>query len=270
MKDSKGKASGLVTIRSRENELYIKLDDKISLVSVIEELKYRLDVSKSKVLQEKGVLTHLNCGQRRLNLEMLGQLENVIRERKNLILASIKSGKENYQYARPSLVTPDKDEKYQSKVNMAREVSMLQEVNLIEKVDLIKEVDLIEKVDSQLAEPVSKADSKPSVHTEIIRGRIRSGQELYIHGNLLLIGDIHSGARVSATGDIYVMGKLQGDAHAGCEGNQQAIVAGVNWGKVQVRIGDQIATVPSQVRDNADGQLIIASLDDFRIVFANK
>src|SRR5699024_6421528 len=44
---------------------------------------------------------------------------------------------------------------------------------------------------------------------------VRSGQVLEVTGNLLLIGDVNPGGKVVATGNIYIMGRLYGIAHAG-------------------------------------------------------
>ena len=54
---------------------------------------------------------------------------------------------------------------------------------------------------------------------------IRSGQVLKVPGDLLLIGDVNPGGTVMAGGNIFVMGILKGIAHAGCYGNEEAMVA---------------------------------------------
>src|SRR5699024_10462133 len=54
---------------------------------------------------------------------------------------------------------------------------------------------------------------------------VRSGQVLNVTGDLLLVGDVNPGGKVVSTGNIYVMGNLRGIAHAGSNGDRQAIIA---------------------------------------------
>ena len=65
---------------------------------------------------------------------------------------------------------------------------------------------------------------------------IRSGQILQVPGDLLLIGDVNPGGTVMAGGNIFVMGVLKGIAHAGCFGNEEAIVAASVMKPSQIRI----------------------------------
>ncbi|MFC7393193.1 septum site-determining protein MinC [Scopulibacillus cellulosilyticus] len=83
---------------------------------------------------------------------------------------------------------------------------------------------------------------------------VRSGQVLEIEGDLLLIGDVNPGARVIATGSIYVMGSLRGIAHAGKNGNHEAVIAASLMKPTQLRIGEVISRSPDNTDDNKDGQ----------------
>src|SRR5699024_1940944 len=72
----------------------------------------------------------------------------------------------------------------------------------------------------------------------------RSGQVLEVTGNLLLIGDVNPGGRVIATGNIYIMGQLNGIAHAGSEGDTQAVIVASYMKPNQLRIADYISRAP--------------------------
>jgi len=63
----------------------------------------------------------------------------------------------------------------------------------------------------------------------------------------VIIGDINPGGLVKATGDIFVMGTLRGTAHAGCRGNEGAIIAAVYFQPTQLRIHDVISRSPDRV-----------------------
>lgn len=92
---------------------------------------------------------------------------------------------------------------------------------------------------------ISEADQKnQKPQSMLYRGTVRSGQELVHDGDIIIVGDINPGAQVIATGDIYVMGTLRGIAHAGCEGNEQAIIAAVYFQPTQLRIANVISRSP--------------------------
>lgn len=80
--------------------------------------------------------------------------------------------------------------------------------------------------------------------TKFVYGTIRSGQEIFFDGNLVIIGDVNPGAIVSATGNVIVMGNFRGVAHVGANGNDEAILACYNLQPIQVRIADRIAIKP--------------------------
>lgn len=61
--------------------------------------------------------------------------------------------------------------------------------------------------------------------TKFITKTIRSGQVISYSGNLVIIGNVNSGAEVYADGNVVVLGILKGYVHAGFRGNSKAIVA---------------------------------------------
>jgi septum site-determining protein MinC len=77
-------------------------------------------------------------------------------------------------------------------------------------------------------------------------GRIRSGQVLEVPGDLLLIGDVNPGGTVMAGGSIYVMGALKGVAHAGCFGNDRAVITAAKMMPTQLRISSHLTRSPDR------------------------
>lgn len=73
---------------------------------------------------------------------------------------------------------------------------------------------------------------------------VRSGQVLEVTGDLLLIGDVNPGGKVISTGNVYIMGKLNGIAHAGSDGDYQAIIVASYMKPSQLRIADYISRAP--------------------------
>ncbi|MHA6533572.1 septum site-determining protein MinC [Paenibacillus sp. BAC0078] len=80
----------------------------------------------------------------------------------------------------------------------------------------------------------------------LMSGMLRSGQVLHHEGNLLFLGDVNPGGTISCTGDIYILGALRGMAHAGVDGNQEAIIAASLLSPTQLRIADVISRPPDE------------------------
>jgi len=91
---------------------------------------------------------------------------------------------------------------------------------------------------------------------------VRSGQVLQVPGDLLLVGDVNPGGTVIAGGNIFVMGSLKGIAHAGFNGNREAIVAASVMKPSQIRISDCITRAPDQYSDEEKREMECAYIDE--------
>lgn len=112
---------------------------------------------------------------------------------------------------------------------------------------------------------ITKAEAEQlRLETEIttIARVIRSGQVLEIVGDLLLIGDVNPGGTVKATGNIFVMGALRGIAHAGCQGNHDAVIAASTMKPSQLRISDTITRSPDQIQEDETRMMECAYISD--------
>ncbi|MWC28750.1 septum site-determining protein MinC [Paenibacillus sp. MMS18-CY102] len=103
---------------------------------------------------------------------------------------------------------------------------------------------LVQSIQSE-AEQESAANSNKQ-EMKVMSGIIRSGQVITHDGSLLLLGDLHPGGSIICTGDIYVMGTLAGMAHAGAEGNADAIIASSLLRPTQLRIAEVISRPPEE------------------------
>ena len=101
------------------------------------------------------------------------------------------------------------------------------------------------------------------------QGTLRSGEYLDSPGDLLILGDVNPGAKVSAEGNIIIWGRLLGIAHAGSKGNSQARISALQLRPVQLRIAKKVARGPKekpqlglaeQARIDSD-EIIISPLD---------
>jgi septum site-determining protein MinC len=99
---------------------------------------------------------------------------------------------------------------------------------------------------------------------------IRSGQVLEVTGDLLLIGDVNPGGTVVAGGNIFIMGTLKGMAHAGCYGNEQAVIAASNMKPSQLRISDCLNRAPDSIQSNEKREMECAYIDENRQIIVDR
>lgn len=81
---------------------------------------------------------------------------------------------------------------------------------------------------------------------KVLRAIVRSGQTVHHDGDLLILGDVNPGGTITATGNIYVLGSLRGTAHAGFDGDSQAIIAASHLKPTQLRIAEVISRPPDE------------------------
>jgi|SRR5690625_613503 len=73
---------------------------------------------------------------------------------------------------------------------------------------------------------------------------VRSGQVLDVTGDLLLVGDVNPGGEVRATGNVFILGNLEGIAHAGKNGDEEAVIIASYMNPSQLRIGKYFSRAP--------------------------
>ncbi len=121
--------------------------------------------------------------------------------------------------------------------------------------ELIKNAGMIvQRTDAEIEtpkkdKPKRPIDQKNLVPSVTIRKTIRSGQRIEYEGNILVMGDVNPGAEVIATGDIVVLGKLRGTAHAGAKGDKSAEIFAFKIKPVQIRIAEVYNRAPEKDRE---------------------
>ena len=147
--------------------------------------------------------------------------------------------------------TPDTQEDKQQKAK--KEDLKSTKPNVAAPADSQSDVDRIIPT-KRKTKPTAKAEATTPLLTDlpnreathVIRYSLRSGQvERFFEGTLILFGDVNPGAEVIAGGDIVVLGRLRGLAHAGALGNTSAIIMAMNLTPTQLRIGHLITRPPS-------------------------
>ncbi|MFK2824525.1 septum site-determining protein MinC [Bacillus sp. B190/17] len=93
-------------------------------------------------------------------------------------------------------------------------------------------------------------------------GRIRSGQILEVPGDLLLIGDVNPGGTVRAGRNIFIMGALKGVAHAGCYGDDMAVITAGRMTPSQLRISRYLNRAPDRYEEEDHYETECAYIDE--------
>lgn len=100
----------------------------------------------------------------------------------------------------------------------------------------------VAKVSAAIAPIVENDEPEIEIEpeTRIVVGPVRSGVILEHRGHVIVFGDVNPGAEVRAAGNIVVLGKLKGLAHAGIGADVGFIVA-LHLQPQQLRIGRMVA-----------------------------
>lgn len=118
----------------------------------------------------------------------------------------------------------------------------------IVKDTLLKEVELkdivLKDLEKEKEKEVKVFSGVYEGKTKFIRKAVRGGQCIDYHGNIVIIGDINSGAEVKATGNVIVLGRIAGSVYAGSNGNKKAVIAAFSLQPEILKIADAIAMSP--------------------------
>ncbi|MGB8213477.1 MAG: septum site-determining protein MinC [Anaerolineales bacterium] len=88
--------------------------------------------------------------------------------------------------------------------------------------------------------------SLPEDAAKWVKGPLRSGGRVDFDGNVVVLGDVNSGAEIVAAGSIIVWGRLRGVVHAGAQGDENAVVCALELAPTQLRIAGEIAVSPKK------------------------
>ncbi|MBQ6795309.1 MAG: hypothetical protein IJO83_04100 [Clostridia bacterium] len=86
-----------------------------------------------------------------------------------------------------------------------------------------------------------------------VYGTVKPGEVIVSDGDILVLGDVNPTGELKAAGDIFVIGNLRGVAHAGCSGDEGAVIYAMHMNPVMVKIAEKIGFVPSNTGDNLNG-----------------
>lgn len=89
-----------------------------------------------------------------------------------------------------------------------------------------------------------------SFEVKYLKQNVCEGQFIQFDGNLVIIGDCKKGSEIRAAGDITVWGNLEGNAFAGCNGNEKARIRALGMNAQNLRIAGHYMTKPGMLDEN--------------------
>jgi septum site-determining protein MinC len=224
---------GLITIKGIKDGLLINLNTTEEWQSITEELATRID---EKADFFAGATVTVDLGNRPVPKYELSSLKALL-ERRKLTL---------------TVVLSDSDTTNQSAIALDMR---------------IETGNIVPGREAQETIPINSEETgTPGV---LFRRTLRSGRTIHSDGHVIVYGDVNPGAKIIATGDIIVWGKLRGTVHAGASGDESAIVCALDMSPNQLRIASYIVTSPPGKRGDVypevalirDNQIVVEARD---------
>jgi septum site-determining protein MinC len=107
--------------------------------------------------------------------------------------------------------------------------------------DIEKEIEQVHEKETRIFSGVYEGKTK------FLRKTIRGGQSISYQGNIVIIGDINSGAEIYADGNVIVLGVIKGKVSAGTNGNTKAVIAAFLLQPEILKIANVIAMSPDDI-----------------------
>lgn len=155
--------------------------------------------------------------------ELIQELTNLLLERKAFYSNSILKITSNFKNINDNDILRLKDELFK-KIHI--------------RDCIFDDLSIIKKEEAQSFNGVNEGKTK------FIKKTVRGGQSVDYPGNIIIIGDVNSGAEVIAGGNIIVLGSIKGIVRAGTGGNNKSIIASFSMQPELMQISDLITVSP--------------------------
>lgn len=149
-----------------------------------------------------------------------------------------------------------------------RLLSQEQQAILTEEIES-KSTFLIKKITSDVVSVDKAIEWQQAVSLQMEVQTIRSGQVLAAPGNLLFVGKVHPGGMLRANGSIFIIGELMGIAHAGFEGDTNAVIVADFHTEAQIRIADNVQIIEKKNNQDNIRKNEFAYINDLHILDFN-
>ena len=100
---------------------------------------------------------------------------------------------------------------------------------------------LLERAGLRVTEPTLERSKEAAVPKSLILDHsLRSGRREEYGGDVILVGHLNDGAEICAGGSVFVLGRMKGLVHAGCDGAGEVCVVAGSFETRQLRVGDKL------------------------------
>lgn len=124
-------------------------------------------------------------------------------------------------------------------LNAAEEFQIVDTITRNSQIEILclldTDAERIERCEKALNDKLMELSSQTG---QFYRGTLRRGDCLESEASIVIIGDVDHGARVTAKGNVIVLGDLRGSVTAGVAGNTDAVVMASLMAPLQIRISD--------------------------------
>jgi septum site-determining protein MinC len=129
---------------------------------------------------------------------------------------------------------------------------------------------IVDTIESNIMTKAEALELKRQSEIISVAKIVRSGQVVKVDGDLLLLGDVNPGGTIMATGNIFVLGSLRGIAQAGCNGNQEAVIAASVMKPSQLRISEVVNRAPDQHVGEEQSEMECAYINKNKLIEIEK
>jgi septum site-determining protein MinC len=125
---------------------------------------------------------------------------------------------------------------------------------------------LATRVSKPRPEEIKNIDAGPVPEESalFINRTLRSGTRIEFAGTAVVLGDVNPGAELVVHGNVIIWGRLRGAVHAGCAGNDSAVVCALELSPMRLEIAGHVLELPAsreigkpEVALMRDGNLVL-------------
>lgn len=142
------------------------------------------------------------------------------------------------------------------------EAIILQSIADHSQLDVVCVIDNDKKREEYFSQTLNERLTQMNANTgQFFKGNLRSGQVMEFDTSIVILGDVNVGAHVASTGNVVILGALNGTVYAGASGKTDSFVVALKMNPLQLRIGDVIARA-SDTKQNPPKEPQIAYVEN--------
>lgn len=126
------------------------------------------------------------------------------------------------------------------KVDSAQEKEILEVIRANSSVNIVCLIGHDEEKNGQFVKALGEMERAmvSAGEGQFYKGTLKNREILETETSIVILGDVYPGSAVISPKNIYVLGGLYGEAHAGCEGDEGAYVVALEMEPERLKIGD--------------------------------